>query len=219
MAATWGEMSPPSTAFTEENIPSQERRVFLITGGSAGIGYEVAKILYHLNRRVYITSRNADSTKKAITSIKASKPHPSQAIESGSGSLHYLILDMNDLSTTKATAEEFLSRERRPDVLWHNVGVMAVDNPEQKTAQGYHQQLGISGFGTFLFHQLLSPLILKTASMPRTSRYSVRAIFVSSSAHRASPTPDGVNWDDINFTKSERTASSGRSNNMAKARQ
>jgi NAD(P)-dependent dehydrogenase (short-subunit alcohol dehydrogenase family) len=124
MAATWSEMFPPSPSFTEKDIPSQEGRVFLITGGSAGIGYEVAKALYHLNGRVYITSRTAASAQKAISSIQSSSPHPSQQVQSGSGSIHCLLLDLSDLSTMKSTAEDFLSKEKRLDVIWHNAGTM-----------------------------------------------------------------------------------------------
>ncbi|KAH6673437.1 hypothetical protein B0J14DRAFT_590772 [Halenospora varia] len=209
MAATWGELFPPPPSFTEANIPSQAGRVFLITGGTGGIGYEAAKILYHLNGRVYITSRSAASAKKAIASIQASSPHPSQTINRTSGSLEYLVLNMDDLSTIKRTAEEFLSRETRLDVLIHNIGIMVAEDPKQTTAQGYHQQLGVNGFATFLLNRLLTPLLLKTASLPSTPTFSVRVIFVSSSAHRAPPTPDGVDWDDINLTKSRKTGLKG----------
>jgi hypothetical protein len=40
MAATWGEMFPPTPSFTEKEMTNQEGRVFIVTGGSAGIGYE-----------------------------------------------------------------------------------------------------------------------------------------------------------------------------------
>jgi hypothetical protein len=43
MAAAWGEMFPPKASFTKKDIPDQHGRVFVVTGGSAGIGYEVVK--------------------------------------------------------------------------------------------------------------------------------------------------------------------------------
>jgi retinol dehydrogenase 12 len=63
MAATWGEMFPPKASFTEKDIPDQHGRVFIVTGGSAGIGYEVVKALYHLNGRVYMASRSESAAK------------------------------------------------------------------------------------------------------------------------------------------------------------
>ncbi|KAG9231632.1 hypothetical protein BJ875DRAFT_429425 [Amylocarpus encephaloides] len=209
MATSWGEMFPPSPGFTEKDISSQHGRVFLITGGTTGIGFELAKALYHLNGRVYITSRSLRSAEAAITRITSSRPHPSQKIAAGSGSLQPLKLDFSDLRTIKATAKEFLLKETRLDVLWHNAGLMIPDDPKATTAQGYHEQLGINALGPFLLQHFLTPLILATAAFPSTPAFSTRVIFVSSSGHRAAPKPDGVNWSDINLsstTKAELSA-------------
>jgi NAD(P)-dependent dehydrogenase (short-subunit alcohol dehydrogenase family) len=43
--------------------------VFVVTGGSAGIGYEVVKAFYHLNGRVYMASRLESTAKAAIALI------------------------------------------------------------------------------------------------------------------------------------------------------
>jgi hypothetical protein len=36
----------PNPELTEKNLPNQAGRVFIVTGGYAGIGYELSKILY-----------------------------------------------------------------------------------------------------------------------------------------------------------------------------
>lgn len=194
MAATWGEMFPPKASFTEKDIPDQHGRVFIATGGFAGIGYEPVKALYHLNARIYMASRLEATAKAAITLIQASKPAIRQGVKSGNGEIIFLRLDLADL-TIKASAMEFLSKETRLDVIWHNAGVMmpADDTP---TKQNYHVQLGINALGPFLLQHHLTPLCLQTASLPPTA---TRIIFVSSSGHRASPTPDGVQWADPNL--------------------
>src|SRR6266536_800937 len=68
---------PPRPTWTEKDMADQTGRVFLITGGSTGIGYKVAKTLYHLNGRVYITASTLGSVEKAVNSIHESSPHPS----------------------------------------------------------------------------------------------------------------------------------------------
>ncbi|KAF8857207.1 hypothetical protein BDZ45DRAFT_437072 [Acephala macrosclerotiorum] len=96
-----------------QNGPNdQQGRVFLITGGTAGIGFETAKMVYHLNGTVYITSRSSSSASKAIESIKSLSPHPSQTITSGRGTISYIKLNLSDLRTVKASAEEFLKGEK-----------------------------------------------------------------------------------------------------------
>jgi NAD(P)-dependent dehydrogenase (short-subunit alcohol dehydrogenase family) len=165
----------------------------------------VAKHLYHLNGTVYITSRSPATGNAAISSIVASKPSPTQVVKSGRGSLHFLKLNLSDLSAIKATASEFLAKEKRLDVIFHNAGVMLPDDPDAATVQGYHQQLGINALAPFLLQHFLTPLMLSTAAFPATKANSVRIIFVSSSGHRAAPRPDGVCWDDINLLKSEKT--------------
>jgi retinol dehydrogenase-12 len=91
MAASWTEMFPPSPAWTENDMADQTGRVFLVTGGSAGIGYEVAQTLYHLSGRVYITSRSLGSAQRAMDSIRESSQHASQTDPSISSSSTFQI--------------------------------------------------------------------------------------------------------------------------------
>lgn len=118
------------------------------------------------------------------------------------GSIHFPKLNLSDLSTTKGTVDEFLLREKRLDVIWHNAGVMLPDNPGQATVQGYHQQLGINVVAPFLIQHYLTPLMLTTAKSAEP--YSVQVIFVSSSGHRVAPMPDGVSWNDMDLLKSDK---------------
>ena len=88
-----------------------------MTGGASGLGFLLAKFLYQVNGTVYIAGRSHAAGTKAIEIIK------SQCLDS-KGRLEFLHLDLADLSATKKSANEFLARERRLDVLWHNAGVM-----------------------------------------------------------------------------------------------
>lgn len=70
---------------------------------------------------------------------------------------------------------------------------------ESQTKQGFDLQLGTNVLGPFLFQHFLTPLCIKTAGLPGVKENAARVIFVSSSGHRASPKPDGVNWEDMNI--------------------
>jgi hypothetical protein len=49
---------PSSPPFTEKDIPAQNGRVFIVTGGNAGIGLELCKILYGTGATIYMASRS-----------------------------------------------------------------------------------------------------------------------------------------------------------------
>ncbi|KAH8803354.1 hypothetical protein F5884DRAFT_861683 [Xylogone sp. PMI_703] len=195
---TWSESFPPKPAFTVKDMPDQSGRVFIVTGGASGCGYETAKVLYQLNGRVYIAGRSAANAKAAIEKIKSSPVLPEQKVVSGKGSLDFLPVDLADLTTIKPCAENFLSKEDRLDVIWHNAGVMGIEEGS-KTKQGFEAHLGTNALGPFALQHFLTPICLKTAARPDVKPNSTRVIWVTSAGHRGSPKPDGVNWDDINM--------------------
>lgn len=146
--------------------------------------------MYQKSATVYIAGRSRENGEKAIDAIKAESP-------SAKGKLFFLLLDLGDLRGIKASAAEFLQKEKRLDVLWLNAGIMT---PPAGTvsAQGYEIQLATNVLGHFLFTKNLTSILASTAKISPTG--SVRVVFVSSSAHHFAPT-GGINWDDINYEK------------------
>jgi hypothetical protein len=49
---------PPNPIFTEAEVPSQQGRVFIVTGGNGAVGYELCKILYNTGATIYMASRS-----------------------------------------------------------------------------------------------------------------------------------------------------------------
>lgn len=194
-------MFPPKPKLTEKELSNQTGKVFIVTGSSSGLGELLSTILYQHHAKVYIAARSQDKASAAIERIK--KQHPDSK-----GELVYLHLDLDDLSTIKRSAHEFLSKETRLDVLWNNAGVM-VPPKGSKTAQGYELQLGTNCLGPFLFTQLLVPILAKTAK--NSPPNSVRVIWVSSSGALVAPNPavDFTNMDyerdEMNWTKYSRS--------------
>ncbi len=160
-----------------------------MTGSSSGVGKELAQILYSQNAKVYIAARSSEKSFHAIESIKTSFP-------SSKGGLEYLHLDLDDLSTIKASAEEFLSKEKKLDVLWNNAGVM-VPPQGSKTKQGYEAQLGTNNLAPFLFTKLLTPLLVASAKVNAPG--STRVVWVSSSAAEGLSPKGGVELDNLDY--------------------
>ena len=164
-----------------------------MTGGNAGIGLELVKILYAHNATVYIAGRSEEKASKAITSIETSFPK-------SNGGLKFLHLDLDDLELVKKSAASFLSKETRLDVLWNNAGVM-VPPQGSKTKQNYEAQLGVNCLGPFLFTKLLMPVLVQTAkSAPQAS---VRVVWLSSSAAEGLAPKGAIDMTKLDYKKDE----------------
>jgi retinol dehydrogenase-12 len=135
--------------------------------------------------------RSEEKAIKAIDDIKSKCPD-------SKGELVFLHLDLGDLTTIKKSAQEFLSKESKLDVLWNNAGVM-VPPAGSKTAQGYELQLGTNNVAPFLFTKLLTPILIETAKT--APKGSVRVIWVSSSAAEATSPKNGIDMDNLDYKK------------------
>lgn len=122
---------------------------------------------------MYIAARSEEKSKKAISDIQAKWPQ-------SKGSLHFLKLDLADLSTIKASTESFLAQESQLHVLINNAGAQKLSDVDgsQKTPQGHEVHLGVNILGPHLFTKLLTPTILSTAKAEPAN--TVRVVWVSS---------------------------------------
>src|SRR5690348_4263553 len=116
MGVTFSQFFPPSPAFTEANISSQKGKVFIVTGGTSGIGFELCRVLYQAGGKVYLASRSEEDANVAIEKIKAGPA-------TSPGEVHFLRISLDDLSTIKPAVESFQACESRLDVLFNNAGV------------------------------------------------------------------------------------------------
>lgn len=146
------QLYPPKPTLTEANLPDQTGKVFIVTGGNNGVGFELVKILYSKGAKVYMAARSEDKAKEAIKTIKSIVP-------SKSGEVKFLHLDLANLTTVKKAAEEFGAQEEKLDVLWNNAGVASIP-ADQRTPQGYemHSQYITPRSGCFITHEaFMSP--------------------------------------------------------------
>lgn len=120
-------------------------------------------------------ARSKEKTENAIATIRNAAPK-------STGRLDFIQLDLADLSTIKASAEEFLRKESKLHMLFNNAGV-GYPQKGSKSKQGYELQLGVNCLGTFTFTQYLSPILVSTAKVSPPA--SVRVVWASSSACEA----------------------------------
>ncbi|MCJ1410997.1 hypothetical protein MMC19_005085 [Ptychographa xylographoides] len=179
-------MFPPAPSITDRNVSNLHGKVFIVTGAASGIGLELAMLLYGKSATVYIATRSLKKINLAISHIESSST-PSK------GKLVPLLLDLADLSTIKRSAEEFLAKEERLDVLVHNAGVMKPARGS-KTKQGHDLEMGTNCLGPFLFNHLLEPILKRTAAAELSQSDSVRVVWLASLIAIATPT-SGIVFD------------------------
>jgi NAD(P)-dependent dehydrogenase (short-subunit alcohol dehydrogenase family) len=164
------ESFPPKPKWTADQVPSLEGMVFIVTGGNSGIGLETIKVLVSRGAKVYMASRSEEKAHQAISEVEK---------ETGKKPV-FLKLDLADLDSVKAAAEDFISKETRLDVLYNSGGVM-IPPMTELTKQGYDLQFGTNVLGHFYLTKLLLPTLISTANL--TPDGSARVITISSGAH------------------------------------
>ena len=156
----------------------------LVTGVSAGLGVETARALKAHGAEVVGTARDLAKAERALR-------------EAGAWPIDLVEVDLADLKSVRAGADQILADGRPLDLVIANAGVMAT--PFEHTVDGFERQFGTNHLGHFVLVNRIAPLI----------REGGRLVNLASSGHRFSD----VNLDDPNFERTpyEPFAAYGRS--------
>ncbi|KAI1764034.1 hypothetical protein GGR53DRAFT_495300 [Hypoxylon sp. FL1150] len=165
MGVNWSQSLFAKSTFTEADVGPQHGKVFLVTGGTSGIGLMLSTMLYRKCGRVWITGRSLEEGKKAMDAIRKA------AVPTG-GDIGFLVLQLDDLRSVRAAAYNFLAIESHLDVLWNNAGVFHPPAGSSVSAQGFEVQLATNCFGPYLFTQILILVLVRTEFLrpPRSVR-------------------------------------------------
>lgn len=172
-------MSTPfrdTAVMTQRIAPGQtdlSGRTYLVTGGNTGIGLATAAALAGRGGRVHLACRSRQKGEAAVASIRA---------EHGADAARFLPLDLADLASVRACAEQFLSLGEPLHVLINNAGIAG---RRGLTADGFELMFGVNHLGHFA---------LTTALLDRLMQDKARIVNVSSDAHFAAR---GVDFDAV----------------------
>ena len=156
-------------------LTAQTGRTFVISGANSGIGYEAALALAGAGAHVVMACRSADKAEAARARML--QAHPESAVD-------IVHLDLADLASVRACADEVRARFPRVDALINNAGVIGVRG---QTTDGFEMQLGVNHLG----HFALTGLLLGHLA---ASGVPTRVVTVSSIAHFWL---DHMRWDDL----------------------
>ncbi|KAJ1555734.1 hypothetical protein HK405_013895 [Cladochytrium tenue] len=102
--------------WTFDNIPHLGGKVFVVTGGNAGLGRVTARELARKHAHVIIACRSEERARPVVDAIRA---------ETGNASVEAMTLDLLSLKSVDAFASAFLARGLPLHGLILNAGIMA----------------------------------------------------------------------------------------------
>ena len=175
LEATFGATSTTDDVLSGVNLKGKR---ILVTGVSAGIGVQTARSLVAHAAEVVGAARDLNKAKAATEQV-------SKAAAANGGSFSLIELDLANLKSVRACADQLLANGEAFEVVIANAGVMAT--PFGHTADGFETQFGTNHLGHFVLVNRIASLIHDGG----------RLINLSSAGHRYS----NVDLEDPNFER------------------
>jgi NAD(P)-dependent dehydrogenase (short-subunit alcohol dehydrogenase family) len=174
-AASFGATSTTDDVLSGDNLKGKR---ILVTGVSAGLGVETSRSLAAHGVQVVGAARDLNKANAATEQVRK------DAAANG-GSFELVELDLANLKSVRACADQLLAKAELFDVVIANAGVVATSLG--KTADGFETQFGTNHLGHFVLVNRITPLL----------HAGGRLINLSSAGHRYS----NVDLDDPNFQR------------------
>jgi len=160
--------------WTVARIPDLSGLTAIVTGASAGIGFETARGLAGHGASVVLACRNIDKAERAAARIRA---------ENEGAVIDVVHLDLASLASVREAASEICAAYPHLDLLINNAGVM--EPPYERTEDGFELTFATNHLGHFALTGLLLDRLLGTPGS--------RVVTVSSIGHA-----DGeMNFEDL----------------------
>jgi NAD(P)-dependent dehydrogenase (short-subunit alcohol dehydrogenase family) len=151
-------------------------RTVVVTGTSAGLGFEEARVLAGAGAEIVMVARNPEKNAAAAARIRTGQPDAKLAL---------VTMDLGEMASVRRGAAEILAAHPRIDVLINNAGIMG--GPLTYNSDGLELHLAINHIGPFLLTNLLYPALKAAAPS--------RIVMLTSAGHRL----PGFDLDDLNF--------------------
>lgn len=158
-------------SFDVDALPDMSGKVIIITGSSAGIGLEAARVLVQkCGAHVILACRN----------LAKAKPFEDELNAAGPGKATLLRIDTSDLSSVREFASQFLALNLdRLDCLVLNAGIMFGPYETVPTASSEfpncEKQFATNNLGHYLLTQLLLTALTSTPGSKVVSTSSIAA--------------------------------------------
>ena len=122
----------------------------VVTGGSSGIGLEIAKAMLNSGATVIITGRNKEKLEAVVSSFKSNSRN--------NNSIDYIQLDSTDVKSFPDKLNMILGKVKHIDILVNNAGTRGECKSEFGKAEewDYETIMNTNLKGTFFFSQVIA---------------------------------------------------------------
>ncbi len=141
-----------------------DKQHVVVTGATSGIGLATVTELAKQGAYLYLLVRNKDKAQQVVNQIIS---------ETGNSHINLIMMDMMDLNSVKAAADQLIELQQPFSVLINNAGV--VNTKRILTQQGHEAMFGVNHLAHFLLTTKLLPIL--------EAQQESRIITVSSAAH------------------------------------
>jgi NAD(P)-dependent dehydrogenase (short-subunit alcohol dehydrogenase family) len=152
----------------------------IVTGGTAGLGWETTRVLAMTGAQVIFTARDAAKGQKLAEEFRALTKNPQ---------VDFAVLDLFQVGSATHFAERMLRKVPKLDLLILNAAT--ANCPLARNELGIESQFMTNYVGHLIVAAILAPALIAAAPS--------RIITLTSAGHQASP----IIWEDINFERRE----------------
>ncbi len=124
----------------------------VVTGGSRGIGYAIARHLAEQDVDVSICARTSSDLQEAASKLE----------EIGNGDIHFMSADVSDLSDCKAFIEQTVNELGQLDILVNNAGVGGFSDVSDMDPEEWNRILDVNLTGSFYMTRQALPELKKS---------------------------------------------------------
>ncbi len=124
-----------------EYLKEYNKKLALITGGSSGIGFSIARHLIQAGSDVFIIARRLENLTSSILDLKNSKVHSSQRVG-------LISADVSREGTITPILQKFITKVGAPDYVFNSAGIVIPGTVTELTHQDYQLLLNINFLGT-----------------------------------------------------------------------
>ena len=159
-------------SIAEQHAPGKDSlqgKVAIVTGASAGLGKETARVLLSHGCHVIFAVRNVEKGKRVLQRFVDAN--------TVTGDATVLKLDLADLRSVESFAKEFQKLKLPLHLLINNAGVMMPGLDQKRSKQGYELQFAVNHLGHFHLTKLLEENILRSNTVSNPGR----VLYLSSS--------------------------------------